>query len=561
MARIGYRRIRAPQEDGAALIDPPLPEIPALVRANQAKSAEWDRLSGASFSVWRREAHVELIRQCKGAATRYAPLPDSTGSKPHAVRLRDRPVILSGHQPALFHPGVWFKNFLLSEICRLVEGAGVNLIIDNDLSTPSSIQVPSGSAHSPSLTGVSLDGGIDEEPWETRAIAERNYFLSFRQRVLTEFTLRPAELQSSLLDRLWEKVVPQVHAFEKDHGPDVWYTPFRRLITLGEVLAQARHELELELGLRKYELALSSFTRWNPFRAFAGHLLARAAEFQAIHNQALQQHRLLNRIRSQSHPVPELETDSEWIEAPLWIWTSSNRRRRRAFVRRVGADWELSDRMGTTVGPWWVDGNPPRGAAESPDLVHVRPRALLTTMFARLVMSDLFIHGIGGAKYDELTDSIIRRFFGVEPPAYVTATATFRLPIDRPDVSQDDLRASAERLRAIRYRPETLLKLPLVARDSDLVERLSALAAEKRDYVARHDLRRCAPAVYQRLEALNAAMRALLRPVEEQLTQQHTALQQSLAQAKLFGSREFSFVLFNSEILPARLLDLCKVSS
>ena len=32
------------------------------------------------------------------------------------------------------------------------------------------------------------------------------------------------------------------------------------------------------------------------------------------------------------------------------------------------------------------------------------------------VLSDLFIHGIGGAKYDELTDEIIRRFFGIEPP-------------------------------------------------------------------------------------------------------------------------------------------------
>ena len=64
--------------------------------------------------------------------------------------------------------------------------------------------------------------------------------------------------------------------------------------------------------------------------------------------------------------------------------------------------------------------------------IEIRPRALITTMYARLFLSDLFIHGIGGAKYDELTDAIIRRFFGIEPPAYMTVTGTVRLPIPRP---------------------------------------------------------------------------------------------------------------------------------
>ena len=59
-------------------------------------------------------------------------------------------------------------------------------------------------------------------------------------------------------------------------------------------------------------------------------------------------------------------------------------------------------------------------------------RGPMTTMYLRFYLSDLFIHGIGGAKYDELTDEIIRRFFGIEPPRYLTATATIRLPIDRP---------------------------------------------------------------------------------------------------------------------------------
>ena len=48
--------------------------------------------------------------------------------------------------------------------------------------------------------------------------------------------------------------------------------------------------------------------------------------------------------------------------------------------------------------------------------VRIRPRALTLTLWARLCLSDLFIHGIGGAKYDRITDQLIRCYFGIEPP-------------------------------------------------------------------------------------------------------------------------------------------------
>jgi hypothetical protein len=182
-------------------------------------------------------------------------------------------------------------------------------------------------------------------------------------------------------------------------------------------------------------------------------------------------------------------------------------------------------------------------------------------MYARLVLSDLFIHGIGGAKYDELTDLIIRRFFGIEPPAYITATATFRLPIERPQVTIADVRSAARRIRETRYQPESFLRDERVKQDGGLFAKLAALAAEKREFLDQNDLRRCSPDVFDRLDRLNRAMHELLQPVEEELRSQHAQLITQLKQSQLLGSREFSFVLFPAENLPARLLDLCKASS
>jgi hypothetical protein len=193
--------------------------------------------------------------------------------------------------------------------------------------------------------------------------------------------------------------------------------------------------------------------------------------------------------------------------------------------------------------------------------IKLRPRALITTMYARLVLSDLFIHGIGGAKYDELTDLIIRRFFGIEPPSYVTATSTFRLPIDRPHVSLADVRQSAQRIRDLSYRPESFLNDPSAKHDAHLSAKLTALAADKRAYLDQHDLRRCSPDVFNHLDSINRAMHDLLQPVEHELRAQHAELIALARQSQLLGSREFSFVLFPAEKLSAQLLALSKTIS
>ena len=41
---------------------------------------------------------------------------------------------------------------------------------------------------------------------------------------------------------------------------------------------------------------------------------------------------------------------------------------------------------------------------------------------------DQFVHGIGGGRYDQVTDLLIRRQFGIEPPRFSVTTATLFFP-------------------------------------------------------------------------------------------------------------------------------------
>ena len=70
--------------------------------------------------------------------------------------------------------------------------------------------------------------------------------------------------------------------------------------------------------------------------------------------------------------------------------------------------------------------------------IRFRTRALSTTLFSRLCFADLFVHGIGGAKYDAVTDTVLQRYYHVTPPPYLVVSGTLRLPLPTYPASADE---------------------------------------------------------------------------------------------------------------------------
>src|SRR5262249_37449043 len=155
----------------------------------------------------------------------------------------------------------------------------------------------------------------------------------------------------------------------------------------------------------------------EPFAWYACHLLAELPRFHAIYNDCVRAYRRENGIRSRNHPVPDLAAEHGWLELPFWGWRTGEHRRGRLFGRRDGGGVEL--RVGREVLKQTTHDLVASWLALEQRGIKVRPRALTNTLFARLFLADLFVHGLGGGKYDELTDAIIRRFHGIEPPAFL----------------------------------------------------------------------------------------------------------------------------------------------
>ena len=268
-----------------------------------------------------------------------------------------------------------------------------------------------------------------------------------------------------------------------------WPLAMERAAATGRIglgLAQARHLAEIEWGRRNLELPQSEMCQTAAFRRFTLHLFNELPRFVASYNDALGEYRRVHRLRNHAQPVPNLAVDGDWFQAPYWVWSADAPSRRPLYLRRDGAGFVATDRQTFERRlPCVCDDGGDRALAElatwEAEGLKLRSRALITTMFARLAVADLFIHGIGGAKYDEATDAICERFFGTAPPAFAAISGTLHLPIARTAGDAGSAQRLQQRLRELTFHPEQHVDFADAGANGDV-----AAAGREQAPLARH---------------------------------------------------------------------------
>lgn len=533
-------KFRAPQCDRQCLVVPSVPYALRVALQNQ------DARNCLPFGSWtlarlRKDARADALRAAIEHTSSYRDLwIDQSQIRSTALTAS---WLVAGHQPELFHSGVWFKNFLLSQTGQRTGALALNLVIDNDLCRSPSIRVPARGADGIlRMESLLFDAPTTSVAWECRPIADLSVFDSFSDRVLQNSV---KEIDQPLVVPLW------------NHARNA----ARRTGRLGLALAEARHVLEGELGLQTLELPLSRLCGQPGFARFSLELLRQLPRFQQIYNQERSDYREANGIRSETHPVPALGQRHGWYEAPWWVYRMVMPERRRLFAKLDQGNLILSDQAGwqeIIEGPLDGEDAVAQWQELALDGVLLRPRALITTMFVRLVISDLFMHGIGGGKYDQMTDAIIARFFDVPPPAMCVATATMFLPQLAQPVTEGraeslfDNQAAIERelelQRRLRFQPEEHLQAP----NSEAQQLLAA----KREHLQRIPPRGEKRQWHRSITRINQRLAELNQFALAESEQRVHALVAQARQLKLAHSREFSFCLFEQGYLAGALASL-----
>ncbi len=466
------RQYHAPNDSGGMLFDPIPHQIPDDVVFN--------RRIFSALSSQRQQSRSELAQVSSFGAI---PL------DPKGIWL------MGGHQPELFHPGVWLKNFYLAGLAKRVDGTAINLIVDTDTVKHPILKIPlrGDSPEFTQLAEVSLDGGEEESIWAQRAIHNRRTLVNLDQRIaplIGEWSWRPAIME------LWEngKLEP---ILERSHS------------NLGLFHVELRRSLEREWGIQTVEIPVSQLSQTSAFREFAKGIVDDLPQFVQVYNQGITNYRQKRGLQSRTHPATLLAQQGETYETPFWQGIPKPPYR----------------------GKWFAKQGDPLPQA-------LYPRAFTLTLFVRLFLADVFLHGLGGGLYDEVTDEIIHEFYHLDPPRYAVATGTLRLPFEYyPAPSRNRSQLLAE-LRKLDWNPEEFVQTPLSIEKWKLREQ-AITATQNRKPIAR------------RIRVVNSELRDTLCELRQAKLEEIAAFDSWTQANALLRNRDYSWVLHPLETLKA----------
>jgi len=446
---LNFGLLTIPEENGQTMAIPPLAEYRALVARNCGLNGKAP-MAATTLASFASSARQEAL----AAARDYTIM---LGLNPGPTLPPGAPIIASGHQPQSFHPGVMIKIAALTRAAGAAGAIPLFITVDSDEFRAENAATP-----------IVKSGRLEK--------LEYPLFPS-RRHGLYETT--PAEPLEDTLSRM------EAMARFMDDGrlssPRKAIDEFRIKLSgarldfpdyTSRAIAMRRAWLAPQLD-NFLEAPVSILAQGSSFLRFAGWILSDIGRFAACYNGALEEYRRQRKLRYPANPFPNLEMEDGRIQAPFWALGPAGRQK--LFVA-PGAGEPLPLRL--------EDGRRLPMAALAEGSLRIRPKAITLSLYMRLLLCDLFIHGVGGAKYDHVTDRLMEEYFKVTPPDYACVSATLW-----PGVAAVDPRPEIERigraLRAMEQHPEVAGAddpqiPPLAAEKGRLVVDIKAPGADKK---------------------------------------------------------------------------------
>jgi len=381
-----YANWKAPGQDGQLLVWPASGDLlrETAENARQLSSADSVLVQGIPVSQLRRE-----IRAWLGHTD------------------NDRPLVATGHQTELYHPGVWVKDAAINAIADRCGGAAFHFAVDTDQPKHLNFRWPG------TTLPVTDDPALASADWSGLLASPTPAHLKIIQEVYQTATanwnFKP--VLQPVLDSLRRSCLEQTG--------------------LSAAITNAQHELDWSLGLKHHAMLVSPMLFSRTYLVFVHHVLSRAGEFAADYNAALADYRAEAGITSNTRPMPDLHVTADAVEVPFWLDDLSSGTRKRAEVRRSADVCVLAVHGAEFVMRPNTDGQTAAdqlGQWLRKNQLRLAPRALTLTTFLRLLVVDQFVHGIGGGRYDQVTDRVLLNHFGIQPPRFAVATGTLFFP-------------------------------------------------------------------------------------------------------------------------------------
>ncbi|MFK7758318.1 MAG: hypothetical protein AB8C13_00040 [Phycisphaerales bacterium] len=318
----------------------------------------------------------------------------------------DRPVIASGHQSIVFHPGIVSKLIGLDVWSKRTGALPVWIVPDQDGVDPMRVRVPKQSGDLLKVNELR----ISDDPAPSGPSSEAP----------------PA------------KILDELPAEFEELGQ--WLSGYEHEASLARQVSAAT------IGLLCEQLGLE-----HPVLIYASDLMSSVAGSWMINRLITDPVGAVMSYNASVRMFPdagvrELAINHTSIELPLW--RIHNNQRHEVFVSMK-------------------DGLPESGFDRS----NLAPRGLLMTAIMRARLCDLFIHGLGGVRYDQITEQWIKDWLSVELAPMTGTSATLTRSFDLGSAPQNRDRAVWLAHHA-RHTPEILGDSNAQQAKQDLVARI-----------------------------------------------------------------------------------------
>jgi hypothetical protein len=220
------------------------------------------------------------------------------------------------------------------------------------------------------------------------------------------------------------------------------------------------------------------------------------------YNELLAAYRAERGIRTAANPFPDLKKRGDRVELPFWVYCGE--RRETLYT--------------------------PRG--DSPLVPPLIPKGALLATVKRLLLSDLYLHGTGGASYEPFSERLIETCFGVQVPRFVVASASFALDQGEHAELEQELLEVQQLEHVLQHNPDRLVGRAGLDHDDEV----KGLVEARRGAIARMASTNDKKGLAAEIRRCNAALRQRLQPwwlgIEERCTQLRTRLEQVAPMAR-----------------------------
>lgn len=330
----------------------------------------------------------EVVSAARSYSKNLFTLAEQSGVEVHDVSEHNPdgsfPIVMSGDQATLFHPGLLLKTQMLSRLSQETGAIGLHVVIDTDAGDGGEISWPKVSGNQLEVKKSYL---VEPEPGNVSGHSLKVPSLYQRIRSKSEIIVLFAEIEADL------RASGLSH--QASHAAHVG----RQYAALEKLPIAAAHSIiRWHFEKRFYdEVPFSLLVKETGLSDVIHDLLGESERFSALYNRCLDRYRAEHKIKNLANPFPNLRKSSEGQELP--IWRIGKQGRKTVKVKEGG---EIKLELGEFL----------------------TSKGGISTLLLRAYCSDLFIHGLGGGSYDKFSELFAREFLGVELPPFVVASQT-----------------------------------------------------------------------------------------------------------------------------------------